>query len=540
MMKYTGDVIVKILENAGIKRIWGITGDSANYITAAISKSSIDFMHVRHEESAAFAAAAESKATNKLSACIGSCGPGSLHLINGLYEANTNGVPVLCIATHILKNEIGFNYIQETDPKLLFTGCSKYCAYVQSSEQLPRLMLHAMQTAIAQKGVAVLIVSGDISSQEYSGNNISKVIPQYPSPQIYPDEEELYMLASLINKYDEILIIGGEGCADANSEIMELAKRANAAVAWTFGGKEYLEYNNPYPIGIIGKLGTKSVNEAIRSSDLIIQLGCSISLSEYKTRGIIIQIGINERSFGTEHQIDYAFRGKVKDTLSRLLPLINEHCSRCYVEEVTMPYLNRKKQYEDLCKQVVNKDNLILSEYLFCLLNQKLTLDACIASDTGTALILTQWYIKATEKRRFFQSYKWGSMGNALPFAIGVKASMPDREVIAICGDGGLSMLLGELLTIIQLNLPVKILLLNNGKLDYSGLDFIENGLKPIHIDLTPVNFAEMAKTIGFEAWHIENAEDLDSAIDSWLNHAGPAFLEVKVASITDAHLANL
>lgn len=540
MMKYTGDVIVKMLENAEVKHIWGITGDSANFITAAISKSTIEFMHIRHEESAAFAAAAEAKATGKISACIGSCGPGSLHLINGLYEANTNGMPVLCIATHILKNEIGFNYIQETDPKLLFSGCSKYCAFVQTPEQLPRLMLHAMQTAIVQKGVAVIIVSGDISSQEYSGNPIDKYIPQYPVPQIFPTDEDLFMLASLINKYDEILIIGGEGCADANTEIMEVAKRANAAVAWTFGGKEYLEYNNPYPIGIIGKLGTKSVNEAIRSSDLIIQLGCSLSLAEYKTRGLIVQIGINEKSFGTEHHIDFAFRGKVKDTMTKLIPLINTHCSRCYVEEVTMPYLNRKKQYEDLCKQVVNKENTILSEYLFCLLNKKIAENAYICSDTGTALILTQWYIQATENRRFFQSYKWGSMGNALPSALGLKSSFPEREVIAICGDGGLSMLLGELLSVIQLNLPVKILLLNNGKLDYSGLDFIENGLKPIHIDLTPINFADVAKTIGFETWHIEKAENLSLVIDAWLESDSPAFLEVKVASITDAHLANL
>ncbi|MGL4780367.1 MAG: thiamine pyrophosphate-binding protein [Bacteroidales bacterium] len=540
MIKYIGDVIVKMLENAGVKHIWGITGDSANFITAAISKSTIEFMHVRHEESAAFAAAAESKATGKISACMGSCGPGSLHLINGLYEANTNGTPVLCIATHILKNEIGFNYIQETDPKLLFSGCSKYCAYVQSPEQLPRLMLHAMQTAIAQKGVAVLIVSGDISSHEYFGDPIEKYIPQYPSPQIYPCDEDLFMLASLINKYDEILIIGGEGCIDANAEIMEVAKRASAAVAWTFGGKEYLEYNNPYPIGIIGKLGTKSVNEAIRSSDLIIQLGCSLSLAEYKTRGLIVQIGINEKSFGTEHPIDFAFRGKVKDTMTKLIPLINPHCSRCYVEEVTMPYLNRKKQYEDLCKQVVNKENTILSEYLFCLLNKKIAENAFICSDTGTALILTQWYIEATENRRFIQSYKWGSMGNALPSALGLKSCFSEREVIAICGDGGLSMLLGELLSVIQLNLPVKILLLNNGKLDYSGLDFIKNGLKPIHIDLTPINFADVAKTIGFKTWHVEEAQHLGLAIDAWLDSESPAFLEVKVASITDAHLANL
>ncbi|MGL5635406.1 MAG: thiamine pyrophosphate-dependent enzyme [Bacteroidales bacterium] len=539
MIKYTGDVIVKMLENAGIKRIWGITGDSANFITAAISKSKLQFMHVRHEESGAFAAASESKATGKLSVCMGSCGPGSLHLINGLYEANTNGTPVLCIATHILKNEIGFNYIQETDPKLLFSGCSKYCAIVQSPEQLPRIMLHAMQSAISLKGVATIIISGDISSQEYTGGNIDKFIPQYPSPQIFPTNEDLFMLASLINKYNEILIIGGEGCIDANTEIMEVAKRANAAIAWTFGGKEYLEYNNPFPIGIIGKLGTKSVNEAIRSSDLIIQLGCSLSLSEYKTRGLIVQVGINEKTFGTEHRIDYAFRGKVKDTMAKLIPLINTHCSRCYVEEVTMPYLNRKKQYENLCKQAANSENSILSEYVFCLLNKKIASDACICSDTGTALILTQWHIQATKERRFFQSYKWGSMGNGLPFALGVKACFPEREVIAICGDGGLSMLLGELLTVIQLNLPVKIILLNNGKLDYSGLDFIENGLKPIHIDLYPVNFADVVKTIGFETWHIEKAENLNSAIDEWLNSSSPAFLEVKVASITDAHLAN-
>lgn len=536
MSKYTGDVIVEMLEKADIKHIWGITGDSANFITAAVSKSKIKFMHVRHEETAAFAAGAEAKSTGRLSACIGSCGPGALHLLNGLYDANSNGAPVICLATHILKNEIGFEYVQETDPKRLFAACSVFCEYVQSPAQLPRMLASAMQHAVSRKGVAVLIIPGDISSVIYDGGDYHQYKPHYSDPRIFPVKEDLFRIAELINNSNSLAIIAGEGCKGAHDEVIRLSGLRKAAVAWTYYGKQYVEYDNPYAVGIIGKMGTNSVNEAIRSCDLLLQLGSNCSLDGYKINGKVLQINSDAQFLGADHFVDFAFEGNVKETLSRVLPLINELSSTCYIQEVLMPYENKCRQYEELYRKKVTSENEIYSEYLFSLIDKRASSEALFCADTGSALVLMQRHIHASESRMFFQSARWGSMGNAMPTALGVKAAFPQKQVIALCGDGGLSALLGDLITAIQMNLPIKIVLLNNGKLDLTGLQFFVQNLDPAGIDLKHADYAGIASAIGFASYKVTHAEELQSAIDRWLDQDKPAFLDVKVASITNLH----
>lgn len=536
MSKFTGDVIVEMLEKAEIRHIWGITGDSANYITAAVSRSNIRFMHVRHEETAAFAAGAEARSTGRLSACIGSCGPGALHLLNGLYDANSNGAPVICLATHILKNEIGFEYVQETDPKRLFAACSVFCEYVQSPSQLPRMLGSAMQHAVSLNGVAVLIIPGDVSSMVYDGGRYLHYMPHYTSPRIYPAEEDLHRIAELINKSSSLAIIAGDGCKDAHDEIMCLSALKKAAVAWTYYGKQYVEYDNPYAVGLIGSLGTNSVNEAIRSCDLLLQLGSNFSLNGYHISGKIIQIDSRAQTLGEDHFVDYAFEGNIKDTLSHLLPLINEDTGLCYIQEVMMPYENKCRQYEELYKKKVTKNNEIYSEYVFNLIDRRSSDEAAFCADTGSALVLMQRHIHASESRTFFQSARWGSMGNAMPTALGVKAAFPNKQVIALCGDGGLSALLGDLITAIQMELPVKVLLLNNGKLDLAGLQFFMQHLEPANIDLKKTDYAGIASAIGFASYRVTHAAELDGAIDRWLDQDKPSFLDVKVASITNLH----
>lgn len=536
MSKYTGDVIVEMLERAGIKHIWGITGDSANFITEAVSKSNIQFMHVRHQETGAFAAGAEAKASGKLSACIGSCGPGALHLLNGLYDANSNGAPVICLATHILKNEIGFEYIQETDPKKLFSTCSVFCEYVQSPMQLPRMLASAMQHAVSKRGVAVLIIPGDISSKIYDGGDYRQYQTFYPSPRIYPDKEDLFKIAELINNSNSLAIIAGEGCKGAHDELIRLSQLRKAAVAWTYYGKQYVEYDNPFAVGIIGKMGTNSVNEAIRSCDLLLQLGANCSLEGYKINGKVLQIDTDAQNLGADHFVDFAFEGNIKETLTRVLPLINEQTSTCYIQEVLMPYENKCRQYEELYSKKVTSENEIYSEYLFSLIDKRSSDEAVFCADTGSALVLMQRHIHASESRMFFQSARWGSMGNAMPTALGVKAAFPEKQVIALCGDGGLSALLGDLITAIQMKLPVKIVLLNNGKLDLTGLQFFVQNLNPACIDLKSTDYAGIAAAIGFASYKVSHAGELESAIDRWLDQNEPAFLDVKVASITNLH----
>lgn len=536
MSKYTGDVIVEMLEKAEVKHIWGITGDSANFITAAVSKSKIKFMHVRHEETAAFAAGAEAKSTGRLSACIGSCGPGALHLLNGLYDANSNGSPVICLATHILKNEIGFEYVQETDPKKLFAACSVFCEYVQSPMQLPRLLASAMQHAVSKKGVSVLIIPGDVSSRVYDGGDYRHYQTFYSTPRIFPAQEDLFKIAELINQSSSLTIIAGEGCKGAHDEVIQLSQLRKAAVAWTYYGKQYVEYDNPFAVGIIGKMGTNSVNEAIRSSDLLLQLGSNCSLEGYKINGKVVQIDSLGQSLGMDHYVDFAFEGSIKDTLSRVLPLINEQKSTCYIQEVLMPYENKCRQYEELYRKKVTSDNEIYSEYLFHLIDQRSSDEAVFCADTGSALVLMQRHIHASQSRMFFQSARWGSMGNAMPAALGVKAAFPQKQVIALCGDGGLSALLGDLITAIQMNLPIKIVLLNNGKHDLAGLQFFVQNLNPACIDLKNTDYAGIASAIGFASYRVTHASELESSIDRWLDQDKPAFLDVKVASITNLH----
>lgn len=536
MSKFTGDVIVDMLENAGVKHVWGITGDTANFITSAISRSKIKFMHVRHEETAAFAAGAEAKSKGCLSACIGSCGPGSLHLLNGLYDANANGSPVLCLATHILKNEIGLDYVQETDPKALFESCSVFCEFVQSSVQLPRIMASAMQHAISKKGVAVLILPGDIASKIYDGGDYKEYLPHYTNPQIYPGKDDLFQIAELINKSSSLAILAGDGCKDAHNQIMKLSALRKAAVAWTYHGKQYVEYDNPYAVGIIGKLGTNSVNEAMRSCDLLLQLGSNFALSDYKISGKIIQIDSNPEALGADHFVNYAYVGNISDTLERLLPYINEQKGTCYVEEVIMPYENKCRQYDELYNKKITEGNEIYSEYVFNVIDRRASKEAVFCADTGSALVLMQRHIHATESRQFYQSARWGSMGNAFPMSLGVKASLPDKQVIALCGDGGLSALLGDLITAIQLNLPVKVLLLNNGRMDLAGMQFHVQNLVPVSIDLNKTDYAAIASAIGFSAYKVRHVSELESAIDKWLDQDKPAFLDVNVASITSLH----
>ncbi|MGL5317258.1 MAG: thiamine pyrophosphate-dependent enzyme [Bacteroidales bacterium] len=536
MSKYTAEVIVEMLENAGIRHIWGITGDTANHVTSAIDKSQIAFMHVRHQETAAFAAGAEANATGRLSACIGSCGPGSLHLLNGLYDANANRAPVICLVTDIQRDEAGFEYVHEIQPKKIFSGCSVFCEYVHTSLQLPRLMASAIQHAISKRGVAVLIVPGDITARIFDGGDYTQYKPFYTSPRITPAQDDLFRIAELINASSRLAIIAGEGCKDAHDEVMRLSELRKAAVAWTYYGKQYAEYDNPYAVGLIGTYGTNSVNETLRSCDLLLQLGSQYNSDDYKISGKVLQIDADPQSLGVNHYVDFAFEGNIKDTLALVLPLINEQKSMCYIEEVMIPYENKIRQYEELYHKKVTSANEIYSEYLFNLLDRRCSWDAAFCADTGSALVLMQRHIHAGESRMFFHSGRWGSMGNALPTALGVKAAYSHKQVIALCGDGGLSSLLGDLITAVQLKLPVKIVLLNNGKLDFTGLEFYQQKLLPANIDLRKVDFAAIATAIGFAAYHVTHASELESAIDRWLDQDQPAFLDVKVASITNLH----
>lgn len=532
MSEYTGDVIVKMLEQAGVKHIWGITGESANYITEAVNKSKIRFMAVRHEETAAFAAGAEARSSGKLSACIGACGPGSLHLLNGLYDANLNRSPVICLATHILKNEIGFEYVQETDPKKIFASCSVFCEYVQSPHQLPRLLSSAMQHAVSKKGVAVLIVPGDVSARIYDGAGYKNYKIFYPLPRVFPVQEDLFKIAECINTSNQLVIIAGEGCEGAHDLVILLSHLRKAAVAWTYSGKQYIEYDNPYAIGVVGEQGIDSVAEAMKSCDLLLQLGSDCLPDGYEINGRIVQIGADARNLGIDRYVDFAFEGNVKETLLRVLPLINEQGSTCYVQELLMLFEEKCREYDLLYRKKVTSGNEIYPEYLYHLIDKRSSDEAVFCADTGKPLALMQRHIHASEFRFFYQSIHWGVISNAVPTALGVKASFPHKQVIAFCVNGGLLAILGDLITAVQMHLPIKIILLNNEKSDFDNCSFLFSEHNPAAVMFKNNDYAAIASSIGFASYRVKHVSELESAIDRWLDQDKPAFLDVKVAAL--------
>ncbi|MGL5683905.1 MAG: thiamine pyrophosphate-dependent enzyme [Marinifilaceae bacterium] len=528
MAKYIGELIVDILKASNVKRVWGITGDSANFITEAIFKSDIKFMHVRHEEVAGFACGGDALVNNNLSVCIGSCGPGALHLVYGLYDANRNGAPVLCIATQIPKNEIGTNYVQETDTISLYRDCSVYCEYVQSAEQLPRIMGIAMQTAVARKGVAVIVVPGDISSQALSGKPNTCYVPHHCNPVIIPGNEELSTLAQLINGSEKITVIGGKGCEKAEESVKSFVQKIKAPLGWSFNSKAFLAYDNPYPIGCIGAYGDQCTEHAIKQSELLLLLGidgdCEMLDNTNATKVQLINQGEN---LAQNHWIDYGFVGNVKDTLDALLPLLDTKDKTTFAEESAKIYNNKLADYKADSEKITGKQNKISAEYLMALLNSKTPNNCNYCLDTGTPLILGQRYITASKERRFFQSAEYSSMGNAMPTSFGVSCAEDDTPVIAVCGDGGISMLLGDLLTVLQERIHVKILILNNSRYDffakYTGKD------SNTGVQLGNTNFAQLAQNLGIPSLRVEQAAELEKSMEQWLLTPGACVMDVVV-----------
>ncbi|MGL6177892.1 MAG: thiamine pyrophosphate-dependent enzyme [Tannerellaceae bacterium] len=538
MSKHAGDLIKDILLASKVDRIWGITGDSANFITEAVCKSSIRFIHVRHEETAGFACGGEALMKDELSVCIGSCGPGALHLINGLYDANRNGAPVLCLATHIPKDEIGTQYVQETDPMKLFADCSVFCEYVQSVEQLPRMMGIAMQTAVAHKGVAVIIIPGDISSKTLvSEAKVQKYVPHYCCPVIKPVEAEIKQLADILNAATKITIIGGQGCRYARSEVKELSRILKAPLGWSYRSKEYLDHNNPLAIGCVGKFGNSSTDEAIEKCEVLLLLGVGNAGGHiYNTNAKIIQIDVNGSAIGRRHWIDYGYKGEVQDTIYELLSYLKEKFDTTFAKEVCQCYKDKQKQYAANSEKKTTEEGKIMPEYLISLIDEKAPFNTCFCADTGTPLILMERYISSGDKRRFFHSAEYGSIGNALPTSMGVRSATVDRKVVALCGDGGLSMLLGDLLTIVQEKFDVKMIVFNNATYDLAAMNTMVRGKTPINTALTTTDFAKVATSLGIRARRVEHVEELAEALDELLNSTEAYLLDVRVAAVSELH----
>jgi thiamine pyrophosphate-dependent acetolactate synthase large subunit-like protein len=522
-------MLVEILVEAGVDKIHGLVGDSANAIAREIKENGkIRWVHYRHEEAAAFAAGAEAQLTGKLAVCIGSCGPGNMHLINGLYDAHRSYAPVLAIATHIPSSEIGTNYFQETDPKSLFKGCSHYCEQISSGTQMPRVLQTAIQHALGRGGVGVVVMSGDVAVQEALLPNFRhNVLLQ--RPVIRPSGRELSALASLINEHEKVTLLCGNGCEDAHDEIIALCDKIKSPVVSTLRGKQFLEYDNPYFIGLTGLIGYRSGYLAMERCDLLIMLGTDFPYKNfYPSAATIVQIDLRAENLGRRANIHTGLVGDVKETVKELTPLLDVKTDDTHLTAILKDYRHIRERL-DKKAQRDRSSSILYPEYVAAEISRQIADDAILTADVGTPCIWAARYVEMKKGRRLLGSFNHGSMANAMPQAIGAQIAYPGRQVISFSGDGGFTMLMGDLLTIRTYNLPIKIVIFNNGLLGFVALEMKSEGYPPFATDLDNPDFAAMAQSIGIKGITVKKADELADAIAEALAHDGPVILDMYV-----------
>lgn len=524
MSRKVAEVIVDTLLSAGVKRCYGVPGDTLNHITDAMRRSSMRFVHVRHEEAGGFAAGAEAMLTGELTVCAGSCGPGSLHFINGLYESHRNRAPVVLIASQIVRDELGFDFPQEVDFKAVYAGCSVFCEEIRTPAQARRMTAMAAQAALARRGVAVLIVPADVSQAEAVDE------PEFAihraSPRTLPSQHELSHIATALSEGSRIAIYGGSGCEHAHEQVIALAERLQAPVAHTSRAKDFLGHHNPFNVGMTGVFGLEAGFHTLTSCDTLLLLGCDFAWRQfYPDDATIIQIDIDPTHLGRRHPVSLGVVGDIAPTLEALLPLIEPRDDDSFLSECLE---HREKALKDQSRHAAPEDGRpIHPQYLTETIARHSSEDAVFTADGGSPMVWCLRHVPATGKNRSVISLTHGTMANAMPQALGAAAAFPERQVISLSGDGGLSMLLGDLLTAVQEELPVKVCVFNNGTLGFVELEQKVEGLLEGFTELKNPDFARVAEAIGLWGRRVERAADVDDAVRQWLAEPGPALLDV-------------
>jgi pyruvate dehydrogenase (quinone) len=529
MATTVADVMVATLKASGVRRVWGIPGDSVNGFTDALRKDGgITWEHVRHEEGAAFAAAAEAALTRELAVCAASCGPGNLHLINGLFDANRSRVPVLAIAAQIPTVEIGGEYFQETHPAELFRECSVYCELISIPEQLPRLLQIAMRAAVQRGGVAVLVVPGDVLTADAPSDEVVAV--RAARAVMRPDDESLAAAAQVLNAAERVTIMAGAGCAGAHDQLIALAGALQAPVVHAFGGKEFVEYDNPYDVGMTGLIGFGSGYRAMEHCDALVMLGTDFPYRPFLPEGVpVIQVDIRGEHIGRRIPVKVPLVGTVRDTVDALLPLLTPKTDSAHLHRMTAHYRRARARLDKLARDRRNESPLH-PQYVAATIDRLAADDAIFTFDVGTPSIWAARYLRMNGTRRLVGSFNHGSMANALPHAIGAQASHPGRQVIALSGDGGIAMLLGELITLRQQHLPVKVVVFNNGALGFVELEMKAAGFVTYGTDLDNPDFAGIARAAGLFGVRVDKAGELEDALRAAFAHDGAALVEVATA----------
>lgn len=523
------ELVVETLVAAGVRRVYGLAGDSLNGITDTIRKrKDIGWVHVRHEEAAAFAAGAEAHLTGELTACAGSCGPGNLHLINGLYDCHRSRVPVIAIAAQIPSKEVGTGYFQETRPEALFRECSHYCETVAHPEQMPRVLDIAIRTAIERRGVSVIVLPGDVATQTAEFPT-PRVAPRRTVPVVRPSDAEITELAGLLNAATKVTILGGAGCAGAHAELVAIAGRLKAPVVHAMRGKEFIEPDNPYDVGMTGLLGFSSGYRAMMACDTLLMLGTDFPYPQFfPEKAKIIQVDLRGEQIGRRTRVDLGLVGDVGDTIRAVLPSLEEKDDRSHLDDSLQHYAKAREGLDELAAGKPGKTP-IHPQYVARVLDEAAADDAVFACDVGTPTIWAARYLRMNGKRRLLGSFSHGSMANALPQAMGAQLAYPGRQVVTLSGDGGLAMLLGDLLSLKQLEVPVKLVVFNNSSLGFVELEMKAAGILDYATELNNPDFAKLAEAAGLLGLRAEDPADVRPMIERALAHPGPALVDVVV-----------
>jgi pyruvate dehydrogenase (quinone) len=526
MARIAADFLTEALKQVGIKRVYGVVGDSLNGFTDSLRRhGGVNWIHTRHEEAAAFAAGAEAQLTGELAVCCGSCGPGNLHLINGLYDCHRSRAPVLAIAAHLPSSELGIDYFQATHPEILFRECSHYVELVSNPEQLPQILERAMRIAIAKRGVSVVVLPGDVALLP-----LAAPVPKWLAPRpsvIHADGAEIERLAELLNSSSKITLLCGAGCAGAHDEVVQLAERLKAPIVHALRGKEYLEYDNPFDVGMTGFLGFSSGYFAMESCDTLLMLGTDFPYRQFYPQNVrVAQIDIRPEALGNRTPIELGILSDVRQAIKVLLPKIAKHDDRGHLDDALESYATARRDLDALADESEGS-SIIHPQYLTRVVSELASEDAIFTCDVGTPTAWAARYLKMNGKRRLVGSFNHGSMANAMLQAIGAQAAFPDRQVISLSGDGGYTMMMGDFITLSQHKLPVKVIVLNNGTLGFVEIEMKAAGFLDTGCDLQNPDFAAMARAMGVKGIRVENPNDLRQAVAEALSHDGPALIDV-------------
>jgi pyruvate dehydrogenase (quinone) len=525
MARTIADLFTQTLAEAGVRRIWGVTGDSLNGFTESLRKqNAIAWMHVRHEETAAFAAGAEAALTGSLAVCAGSCGPGNLHLINGLYDCHRSHVPVLALAAHIPSSEIGLDYFQETHPQQLFRECSDYVELVATPAQMPAVLHRALNTAIGRSGVAVVVLPGDIALAPAAA--MSSFHPPQP-PRVLPRDEDLARLAGLLDASERVTLLCGSGCAGAHDDVVTLADVLAAPVVHALRGKDQIEWENPFDVGMTGLIGFSSGYHAMLNADTLLMLGTDFPYRNfYPTRAKIVQVDRDPAALGRRAALELGLVGDVRETIQALLPRLKRKTRRTFLDAARRHYAQARQGLDELARPS-EKGKPIHPQFLTRLIDEVAADDAIFTADVGTPTVWAARYLTMNGKRRLIGSFNHGSMANALPHAIGAQAAFPGRQVVSLSGDGGFSMMMGDFLSLVQLQLPVKIVVYDNSALAFVAIEMMAGGFLTSGTDLKNPSFAALANAVGVKGIRVEQSDDVEAALREAFAHPGPALVDV-------------